>query len=166
MRRIIKNQLIANVTIGVLLASLLAFVSCGDENEFKGFEVNLEDAEAGVLAYPADGGIKQVKLNSSEDWTAESSAEWCMVSPANGKAGTTCEIRVDSSYVYGPDSRKATITFRSGAITKQVELEQKGYDKIISAASDLEGNPGNIVQNFNFELDIRFHNNLKLSFIG
>lgn len=82
-----------------------------------------------MLDFGAEGGIQTVKLSADGEWTVTSDVEWCLVSPTNGNSSTVCEVRVDTSYLYS--QREAHLNFHCGNKTRQVEVSQLGYEKVI-----------------------------------
>jgi len=109
----------------------LGISSCNDDDEenFTGLSISEE-----TLHFGADGGSYTIGLTAGEEWTVASDREWCLVSPANGYGSTVCEIRVDSSYLY--KERDAHLTFRCGNFSKQLTINQLGYEKIIKLSKD------------------------------
>lgn len=109
----------------------LALAACSDDDEqpLTGLQLDVEE-----LCFTADGGQCTTRLTAGQEWTVMSDKEWCMVSPANGNGSTICEIRVDSSYLY--DSRQAHLTFRCGKYSRQITIDQLGYQKVIKLEKD------------------------------
>ena len=113
--------------------ALLSIASCNEEDEVFITGITLSEEN---LNFNANGGTYTINLTAGQDWTVMSDREWCMVSPANGTNGSTvCEIRVDSSYLY--KEREAHLTFRCGKFSKQVVINQLGYEKVIKLDKDL-----------------------------
>ena len=109
-----------------LLCTLVCFTSCNEDETIPSTQIALSHE---VLDFDAHGGISSILLTAFDEWTVMSDREWCLVSPANGNGSTTCEIRVDTSYLY--DSREAHLTFRCGKYSRQLVIEQLGYEKVI-----------------------------------
>ena len=114
------------------ICSLLCLTACNEEETISTTHINLSHEE---LNFEAHGGISTISLMASDEWTVMSDREWCLVSPANGNASTTCEIRVDSSYLY--DSREAHLTFRCGKYSRQLIIKQLGYEKVIKLDKEM-----------------------------
>lgn len=114
------------------ICSLLCLTACNEEETISTTHINLSHEE---LNFEAHGGISSISLMASDEWTVMSDREWCLVSPANGNASTTCEIRVDSSYLY--DSREAHLTFRCGKYSRQLIIKQLGYEKVIKLDKEM-----------------------------
>lgn len=114
-------------TVGwALLAYLLLFVtSCKEDKETTtGFFIDKNEVE-----FVNNGGEVELAIASSEAWSAESDADWCMVSPANGTGSGVCIVKADSSYLY--KSRTATVHFYSESGSKQIVIKQFGYEPTI-----------------------------------
>lgn len=123
MRLLYKNiKTFAFLCMGVGM-SILA--SCEEKQEvFTGFDISAE-----AFHFSAEGGSADFQISSDNEWTVESSAEWCMVTPANGIGSMDCQVLVDTSYLY--KEREAVLTFYSGSQYKQIPVSQFGYEKVI-----------------------------------
>lgn len=122
---------ISTTALFLLCALTLTLSSCNDDDEesFIGLAISEE-----TLHFTADGGSYVIGLTAGEEWTVASDREWCLVSPANGNGSTLCEIRVDSSYLY--KERDAHLTFRCGNYSKQLTINQLGYEKVIKLSKE------------------------------
>lgn len=118
-----------NVVLSMIVLCLMA---CGEDENMATPQIALSHE---VLNFGADGGVNDIQLTASDEWTVMSDREWCLVSPANGNGSTTCEIRVDSSYLY--DTREAHLTFRCGKYSRQLVIRQLGYDRVIELDKEL-----------------------------
>ena len=110
----------------------LCFIACEENETIPSPQIALSHE---VLDFDAHGGINTISLTASDEWTVMTDREWCLVSPANGNGSTTCEIRVDSSYLY--DTREAHLTFRCGKYSRQLVIQQLGYDRVIKLDKEL-----------------------------
>ena len=110
-------SVLAILWIGILVA-------CSDAQIATPFSVSESE-----LVFLADGGQATIELSSGEEWTVSCDCEWCMVTPTNGVGSTTCEIRVDSSYLY--KEREAHLTFRNESHSYPLTIRQFGYEKVI-----------------------------------
>lgn len=136
-----KNNKRIIFCLGIFFAlSTLIFVSSCNEDELilpsDIAELDLNGSGVAELKFTADGGVQKLNLKSNEYWTVESASPWCMVSPANGAAGTVCEICVDSTASYV--DRTTTISFRSGAITKEIKISQETYGEVLVLTDSLD----------------------------
>lgn len=119
-------------TVALLLCALTVGISsCNDDDEEIPAGLSISEE---TLHFEADGGSYTIRLTAGEEWTVASDKEWCLVSPANGYGSTLCEIRVDSSYLY--KERDAHLTFRSGKFSKQLTINQLGYEKVIRLSKE------------------------------
>lgn len=119
-------------TVALLLCALTVGISsCNDDDEEIPAGLSISEE---TLHFEADGGSYTIRLTAGEEWTVASDKEWCLVSPANGYGSTPCEIRVDSSYLY--KERDAHLTFRSGKFSKQLTINQLGYEKVIRLSKE------------------------------
>ncbi len=109
----------------VLAVAALAVVACTNKEEILDFktDVNIVEAEA-------DGGVKKVRIQSSDEWIAlvEQNAPWISVSPANGRGTVTCDFVIDSALTAYP--REAKVAIRNVATNKDryITVKQKGYE--------------------------------------
>lgn len=123
----IVHNIIKSISYSALCASMILFPTSCKETE----EVKEEFAiSADQFDFDSTGGSRDIKISASEEWTVESSVEWCLVTPANGNGSVNCELRVDTSYLY--KKRDAVLTFHSGYETRQVKVNQYGFEKIIN----------------------------------
>lgn len=106
---------------------ILSLSACQEEENL-GVPFGPEQTE---LTFDANGGIASLTINADNQWSVTCDREWCLVSPTNGRGATICEIRVDSSYLY--TEREAHLNFHCGTKTRQVTINQFGYQKVIKA---------------------------------
>ncbi len=116
---------IAKIALG-LLASVMMFTACSDDDEPVVFQVDKSEITVG-----ATGGEESVTVTSPTEWVAIASEPWLMISPANGMGSATCNVKIDSTLINGV--RTATIKFSAqGQGTKEIKVNQTGFDKVIS----------------------------------
>lgn len=133
-----NNKRTAVYLVIFFVLSVFITTSCEDDNiliQDSMVELDIKGDGVSALKFSADGGIKDIRLKSDDYWTVECDAPWCMVSPANGKAGTVCEVHVDSTSTYEP--REAKIVFRSGAFSKEITISQETYGKVLVLTDSL-----------------------------
>lgn len=123
-----KIQALLLVCLGIVI-----LFSCKDDDDVRSSVFGVSEEESEFLVQD-HGDTYTVNLTADGEWYAESSAEWCMVTPANGSTSTVCELRVDTSYLY--KERKAVITFVSGARSSQIKVTQLGFEKVIELEKD------------------------------
>ena len=85
-----------------------------------------------------NGGSATVTFTTTHDWTATSeagSAGWLSFSPTSGTAGKyTLLMSAVANDTY--DSRTATITLKSGTVTRTIEVTQMQRDALVVAHTD------------------------------
>ena len=109
-----------------LVAGLFTMVSCSEDDEVSAFQLDKSEITIG-----AEGGDETVVVTSSDEWVAESSHPWIMISPANGIGTTECRIVVDSSLVN--DIRTASVRFSpKGQAPQMIQVRQTGFNKMIA----------------------------------
>lgn len=119
---------IYNIITGAgLLFAMLLPCSCDTPIEETGFGVDETS-----LSYPETGGTRKVRVAApaGSDWIASTTESWIMVSPTNGRAGTVCDIKVDSSFLY--TGRTGKVTFSTAGFEHNIDISQDGFKKIIS----------------------------------
>lgn len=115
------------------ISCLLGCLACDKEDkaEISALKINT-DTE---LFFNENGGTQSLDLSSNCEWTVETLADWCKISPASGNGNMVCEIAVDSSYLY--DNREAELVFSYGAQTQSIKVSQLGYKKQIKLSTDM-----------------------------
>jgi hypothetical protein len=101
-------------------------------------EINTASA---TPTFSSEGGTTQVTITTSSTWTADvassRASDWCTVSPTSGAAGTaTLTITTQPNTTY--DERNATITIKSGELTKNYVVTQKQKDAILLSSDKVE----------------------------
>ena len=113
----------------VLAVAALAVVACNDP-EVVDFKSDVNTIEIG-----ADGGVKKVRIQSSDEWVASVGMQsngdpnpWIAVSPANGRGTVECDFVIDSALTDKP--REAVVSIRNIATNKEqrIKVSQKGYE--------------------------------------
>ena len=75
------------------------------------------------VSFGAQASSTSVTVEANDSWTAESDTAWCKVSPASGNAETnTLTISTDANDTKA--SRKATVTVKSGDLSKTIKVDQ------------------------------------------
>ncbi|MBR0361355.1 MAG: hypothetical protein IIX35_03180 [Paraprevotella sp.] len=157
-----------------LVATILAtctLTACDEAEELSFNGISLSEEQ---LDFGADGGKYTIALNASQEWTVMSDREWCLVNPANGNGSTTCEITVDSSYLY--KEREAHLTFRCGKYSRQILIHQLGYEKVIKLDKDLLEVPDyteydkmfetvKVTSNISYDIEIEYDDPLRTDWI-
>ncbi|MBQ5648173.1 MAG: BACON domain-containing protein, partial [Alistipes sp.] len=83
----------------ILAIAALTVIACTDNDEIIDFTTDID-----VVEVEADGGVKRVRIQSSDEWIAlvEQNAPWIAVSPANGRGTVTCDFVIDSALTAYP----------------------------------------------------------------
>lgn len=114
----------------VLAVAALAVVACTNDPEVVDFKSDVNTIEIG-----ADGGVKKVRIQSSDEWVASVGMQsngdpnpWIAVSPANGRGTVECDFVIDSALTDKP--REAVVSIRNIATNKEqrIKVSQKGYE--------------------------------------
>ncbi len=112
-----------------MAVAALAVVACNDP-EVVDFKSDVNTIEIG-----ADGGVKKVRIQSSDEWVASVGMQsngdpnpWIAVSPANGRGTVECDFVIDSALTDKP--REAVVSIRNIATNKEqrIKVSQKGYE--------------------------------------
>ena len=104
-----------------ILLGFALFASCAEHDESIEFGTDQQKIEIG-----ANGGTRTIKISSSEHWVAKTDNPWILVSPANGRGSTECQITVDSALT--TSLRKGVVRIETSQENMQIEIEQQGYD--------------------------------------
>lgn len=114
----------------IAAAAALSVFACCTKNEPKlQFAVSTDS-----IAAPSAGGSFELKLTSSEAWSATTDLPWVTVSPANGPASAVCSVSVDSSLVNTPRSGIIRFRNRETGETRDLSIEQSGFNYVIKLA--------------------------------
>lgn len=78
------------------------------------------------MSFKSDAGSHSICFTTNRDWTVVvTSADWCVATPASGKAG---ENSFSVSVSENPDEplRTATVTLKAGSISRSLVVTQEG----------------------------------------
>lgn len=78
---------------------------------------------------------KSLKVTSNVDWTIESSADWCEVTPASGTGAANVTVAVKRNGL--SEIRTATITLKSSTLTKTITVTQTFDDGSTTNGDDV-----------------------------
>lgn len=106
-----------------LIPALLA--GCKEENTAFGLD-------GGDIAIDAAGGVRTVKVTSTESWVAKTQEPWITVSPANGVGSAECRIIIDSALAVTPREGLVRIETISSGERKDFTVKQEGFSYEIS----------------------------------
>ena len=115
------------LTLGIVLAAGL-FTACSDKDDVDipgGLALDKE-----VIAVAPQGGTEQIAIAASQDWVANTSEPWLMLSPANGVGSVEGTIKVDSTLSNTLRSTELSFQGANGQ-SRKLTVTQFGYGKQI-----------------------------------
>ncbi len=95
------------LTLGIVLAAGL-FTACSDKDDVDipgGLALDKEE-----IAIGPQGGTEQIAIAASQDWVANTSEPWLMLSPANGVGSVEGTIKVDSTLSNGRSAAQNSVS--------------------------------------------------------
>lgn len=115
------------LTLGIVLAAGL-FTACSDKDDVDipgGLALDKEE-----IAIGPQGGTEQIAIAASQDWVANTSEPWLMLSPANGVGSVEGTIKVDSTL--SNTFRSTELSFQgANGQSRKLTITQFGYGKQI-----------------------------------
>ena len=115
------------LTLGIVLAAGL-FTACSDKDDVDipgGLALDKK-----LIAVDPQGGTEQIAIAASQDWVANTSEPWLMLSPANGVGSVEGTIKVDSTL--SNTLRSTEISFQgANGQSRTLTITQFGYGKQI-----------------------------------
>ena len=118
---------INKLTLGIVLAAGL-FTACSDKDDVEipgGLALDKEE-----IAIGPQGGTEQIAIAASQDWVANTSEPWLMLSPANGVGSVEGSIKVDSTLSNTLRSTELRFQGANGQ-SRKLTITQFGYGKQI-----------------------------------
>ena len=115
------------LTLGIVLAAGL-FTACSDKDDVDipgGLALDKK-----VIAVDPQGGTEQIAIAASQDWVANTSEPWLMLSPANGVGSVEGTIKVDSTLSNTLRSTELSFQGANGQ-SRKLTITQFGYGKQI-----------------------------------
>lgn len=115
------------LTLGIVLAAGF-FTACSDKDDVDipgGLALDKE-----VIAVAPQGGTEQIAIAASQDWVANTSEPWLMLSPANGVGSVEGTIKVDSTLSNKLRSTELCFQGANGQ-SRKLTITQFGYGKQI-----------------------------------
>ena len=115
------------LTLGIVLAAGL-FTACSDKDDVEipgGLALDKEE-----IAVGPQGGTEQIAIAASQDWVANTSEPWLMLSPANGVGSVEGTIKVDSTLSNTLRSTELRFLGSNGQ-SRKLTITQFGYGKQI-----------------------------------
>lgn len=115
------------LTLEIVLAAGL-FTACSDKDDVDipgGLALDKEE-----IAIGPQGGTEQIAIAASQDWVANTSEPWLMLSPANGVGSVEGTIKVDSTLSNTLRSTELSFQGANGQ-SRKLTITQFGYGKQI-----------------------------------
>lgn len=133
----------------LLLLGLLLCWSCSSGGEDEPVppqpeekpQINIDTTQSSPVL-EQQGGTATVSFTATAAWTADVAAatrttSWCSVSPTSGGAGNvTLTVTTAENDTY--DERRATVTLRSGTVSKSFTVSQKQKDALTVTSDKIE----------------------------
>lgn len=114
----------------MVLAAALMLGACTPDNPNVAFDVDTTTIEMDAV-----GGVKTIRIEAGEAWTASTDAPWITVSPTNGRSSTECQIIVDSALVSTARNGEVRIeTVNDDDTPRRIAVSQQGYPYLIELA--------------------------------
>ncbi len=140
-----------------LLAGMLS--ACNHLAEVETDTLELLNKANEEMVFLASGGEKTVVLVTDSDWTAESDAQWCKVSPEEGTA-ESAKIKMTVEANDKAEEREATITVSIAAKSLQMKVIQREKKSILLEEADFvidaEGDVFEVELKHNVEYEVEF----------
>ena len=115
------------LTLGIVLAAGL-FTACSDKDDVDipgGLALDKKE-----IAIGPQGGTEQIAIAASQDWVANTSEPWLVLSPANGVGSVEGTIKVDSTLSNTLRSTELSFQGANGQ-SRKLTVTQFGYGKQI-----------------------------------
>lgn len=114
----------------IYLAFAVVAAACAPEKEI---EFALDSTELNI---GPEGGVRTIRIDVGEPWTAMTNEPWISVSPANGKGSEECRVVIDSTLLN--DVREDVVRIRTvSGDYKEFSVTQEGFPKQISIKKPL-----------------------------
>lgn len=104
----------------IYLAFAVVAAACAPEKEI---EFTLDSTELNI---GPEGGVRTIRVDVGEPWTAMTNEPWISVSPANGKGSEECRVVIDSTLLNSVREDIVRIQTASGDY-KEFSVIQEGY---------------------------------------
>lgn len=109
-----------NILYFAFAAFLVLTAACTPKEEI-GFHLDTDEITVGP-----EGGVRTIKLEAGEPWTAMTNEPWIAISPANGKGSEECRVIIDSTLI--TDVREDVVTIQTASGTyKEFTVKQDGF---------------------------------------
>ena len=107
------------LVLALVALSTLMITSCEKEEKQQPFSVSPTS-----LSFESNGGSQSVYINSSNSWSASSSATWCTLSPSSGSGSSTLLINATANT--SSSARSTTVRVTSNGESQVINVTQSG----------------------------------------
>lgn len=118
--------------IFIVIAALVSIVACVNEPKVE-FGLDTTDIQVGP-----EGGVRTIKVSSSENWVASTQQPWITISPANGRGTVECKVMIDSTLKFD-EVREGKVDINGESDSQSFTVRQQGFQYQI-IPSELEKN--------------------------
>ena len=118
--------------IFIVIAALVSIVACVNEAKVE-FGLDTTDIQVGP-----EGGVRTIKVSSSENWVASTQQPWITISPANGRGTVECKVMIDSTLKFD-EVREGKVYINGESDSQSFTVRQQGFQYQI-IPSELEKN--------------------------
>lgn len=115
-----------------VIAALVSIVACVNEPKVE-FGLDTTDIQVGP-----EGGVRTIKVSSSENWVASTQQPWITISPANGRGTVECKVIIDSTLKFD-EVREGKVYINGESDSQSFTVRQQGFQYQI-IPSELEKN--------------------------
>ena len=115
-----------------VIAALVSIVACVNEPKVE-FGLDTTDIQVGP-----EGGVRTIKVSSSENWVASTQQPWITISPANGRGTVECKVMIDSTLKFD-EVREGKVYINGESDSQSFTVRQQGFQYQI-IPSELEKN--------------------------
>jgi hypothetical protein len=123
-------KIYTRIFIGI--AALVSMVACVNEPKVE-FGLDTTDIQVGP-----EGGVRTIKVSSSENWVASTQQPWITISPANGRGTVECKVMIDSTLKFD-EVREGKVYINGESDSQSFTVRQQGFQYQI-IPSELEKN--------------------------
>jgi hypothetical protein len=106
----------------IAIASVTMFTACNDDKDSDPSSLTIDHTTIDVMYI---GGETLINVNTDLTWNATVESDWVKISPASGNGSEIVNVKIDKHLGL---RRTSKINFTSGAITKTVDIQQRGID--------------------------------------
>ena len=142
--------------IFIVIAALVSIVACVNEPKVE-FGLDTTDIQVGP-----EGGVRTIKVSSSENWVASTQQPWITISPANGRGTVECKVMIDSTLKFD-EVREGKVYINGESDSQSFTVRQQGFQYQI-IPSELEKNIADYAAlgNRSFEITVKANVDFKV----